>query len=99
MDKLTAIQQLRDQDHAILAPEYAATIAAPFGVTPRTESFRGGFHRVIGGREFTGVSAHVLAHLLAEAVGLVEGKDYPERIGIGSQLRGACDAVERQLTA
>ena len=101
MDRLEAVRELVQHDHAILNPDFARTIAAPFGVNPTPGRFRVGVGRVESGPsgEWSGVSAHDLAHTLAEAIGLQEGRDYPSQHGIGSQLRVACAAIEKALTA
>ena len=99
MDRLEAIRELAKHDHGILTPEAAQEIADPFGITVRPTTFETGQGRVEAGPpgRWQGVAAHVLAHQVARSLGLVEGEAYADVRGIGSQLRLACEAVERYL--
>ena len=69
------------------------------GVTVVPQTFETGQGRVVQGPpgRWTGVAAHRLAHQIAASLGLQEGRDYPSQTGIGSQLRVACQTVERYL--
>ena len=99
MDRLEAIRELAKHDHGILSPEEAQKLADPFGVKVRPTTFNVGEGRVVSGPlgPWQGVGAHVLAHQIARSLGLNEGEAYPDVRGIGSQLRVACQAVERYL--
>jgi hypothetical protein len=99
MKRLEAIRELAKHDHGILTPEEAQELADPFGVKVQPVTFEVGKGRVVAGPSgrWQGVGAHVLAHQLARSLGLNEGDAYPDARGIGSQLRGACGAVERYL--
>ena len=98
-NRLEAIRELAKHDHGILSPEAAQELATPFGVTVVPQTFETGQGRVVQGPpgRWTGVAAHVLAHQIAASLGLQEGRDYPDVRGIGSQLRVACQSVERYL--
>jgi hypothetical protein len=100
MSRLEAIRELAKHDHGILSPEEAQKLADPFGVTVRPVTFEVGEGRVVAGRpsgRWQGVGAHILAHQTARSLGLKEGDAYADVRGIGSQLRVACEAVERYL--
>lgn len=95
-EKLKAINRLVEMDHAILTVEFAKGIAGTFGVKAPVEKFVEGTGRVerFTGEVGHGVSAHVLAEVIAESMNL----KYPAMFGIGSRLRVACAAVKEYLT-
>lgn len=101
----TAIGELRTHDHAILTVEAAVRLAAPFGIEPQVATFqdsRSEFKGVtLNGADMIpdvsrdrGVAAHVLAEQIADSFNL----EYPQRVGVGSRLRVACDAVIGHLS-
>ena len=95
MTKQEALDRLKDGDHAIFCVEDGREIAEAFGTEPPVRHYRVGFDRVerFKGGEGEGVDAAELACKIADSMGL----DYPAMMGIGSQLRVACDAIEKAI--
>ena len=99
MNRSEAIKNLREFDHGIISQEHAQQLAEPFGVRAQGQVFKVGQDRVVSGvaETFIGIAAEDLAEQIALSLGQVSGKDYPRYIGVGSRLRGACDAVDKAL--
>lgn len=102
MTKLEAVRQLRECDHCFLSPEGVKELGEPFGVyrtvvaRDNRSEFKGLTLNRPGDKEGSiaeGLPAHTLAILICEKLGI----EYPTFHGIGSQLRGCCEAIERSL--
>lgn len=109
MTKLKAIKELKKYDHSFLSPEGAKEIAKPFNFKPPLaikEDTRSQFKGLTlyginpktkkeyqEGDTCEGIDAHRLANAIADHLGI----DYPNFFGIGSQLRGTCEAMQKQL--
>lgn len=92
MNMHEALRELKDSEHDILYPEVAKKIAQPFGAEPPVKFFEVGRDRVAqfkGGRGW-GVCAAELAEAIADHLQL----EYEDKLGIGSRLRAACEALE-----
>ena len=110
MTKIEAIKELKGYDHCFLTEEGAEEICKPFGLKPllylakdNRSQFKGlklnGINPTTGvefveGDKAKGQDAHRLACYIADKLGV----EYQEMFGIGSQLRSACEAIEKSLS-
>ena len=100
MTKLEAVRELREYDHCFLSPEGVRELGDPFGVyriivaRDNRSEFKGlTLNRAKEGDTADGLPAHTLAISICEKLGI----EYPKFYGIGSQLRGCCEAIEAHL--
>ena len=109
MTKLKAIRELHSEDHTFLSPEGAREICKPFGIEPELYEARDTRSQFKGltlyginpktkkeyqeGDTTLGIDADILACQIARALKV----DYQSMFGRGSQLRSACEAIEKYL--
>ena len=106
---LKAIKELREHDHGFLKGDYAVKLAKSFGYTPslvtleadEPGTFKGltlyddDGNALPAGTKREGIEAHGLAEQICQHLKV----PYQQFFGIGSQLRGCCDALEKHFTA
>jgi hypothetical protein len=98
-DLLKYVNELREYDHAFLAPAGAQYFAEAFGFTAKTYTVEAspnepkGLTLHNGAKQAEGIAADRLAIDICCHVGV----EYESKFGRGSQLRACCDALEQWL--